>query len=69
MVTRARLAALAISALPHAIGWLAIALVVAGIWGRWGWEFAAMLGGAIPAGFYIWGQARAARPQRPGGPD
>lgn len=53
--------------LPHVVGLVSVGVVVAGIWGRWGWEFAAMIGGGIPAGFYVWGQIRDAQSPKPGG--
>lgn len=53
-----------IEALPHVFGCAGIALVIAGIWGRWGWEWAAMAAGVLPAGFYVYGEIRRARGPR-----
>lgn len=34
------------------------ALIVAGVWGRWGWTWAAIAAGAPGFGFYLWGEIR-----------
>jgi fatty acid desaturase len=44
-----------------AFGWAGLALVIAGVWGLWGWQWAAILGGLPVAGFYIYGEIRAVR--------
>lgn len=51
-------------ALPHVFGLAAIAVIVAGVWGKWGWEWAAMVGGTPPAAFYVWGEIRSTRGPR-----
>lgn len=43
------------------VGWVGIGLVLAGVWGLWGWQCAAILGGLPLAGFYIYGEVRAVR--------
>lgn len=67
-MTRAELLERASSAAPAlarvALGCGGIACVLAGVWGLWGWEWAAIAGGALPATFYIYGEARAARGPR-----
>ena len=47
--------------LPHVFGLLGLAMIVAGVWGKWGWEWAAMIAGAVPSGFYLYGEIRRAR--------
>ncbi len=49
-----------------AIGLAGVALVVAGVWGLWGWEWAAVVAGLPVAGFYVWGEARAVATPREG---
>lgn len=43
-------------------GILGLLLVVAGVWGKWGWEWAAIVAGSPVAAFYIWGEVRSASP-------
>lgn len=50
----------------HGIGLSALALIVAGVWGLAGWEWAAIAAGAPFQAFYLVGEARAAA-QTPGG--
>ena len=49
------------AALRTLFGWAGLALVIAGVWGLWGWQWAAILGGLPIAGFYIYGEIRAVR--------
>lgn len=60
-MTKQQAVKLAVDALPHVFGIAGIALVVVGIWGRWGWEWAAIAAGVLPAGFYVYGEVRRAR--------
>lgn len=47
------------------IGLAALGLVVAGVWGLAGWEWAAIAAGLPIAAFYVWGEARSVmRPRR-----
>lgn len=43
----------------NVIGIGALALIVIGVWGLWGWQWAAIVGGLPVAGFYLWGEVRA----------
>jgi hypothetical protein len=36
------------------------ALIIAGVWGMWGWSWAAIVAGAPGFGFYLWGEIRRA---------
>jgi hypothetical protein len=48
------------------VGLTALALVVAGIYGLAGWQWAAIATGFPVGGFYLWGEVRAAQaPPRP----
>jgi hypothetical protein len=47
------------------VGLAALALVVAGIWGLTGWQWAAIATGLPVGGFYLWGEIRAAQAPRP----
>lgn len=42
-------------------GWSGLGLVLAGVWGLWGWQWAAILGGLPIAAFYVYGEVRALR--------
>ncbi len=42
-------------------GWSGLGLVLAGVWGLWGWQWAAILGGLPIAAFYVYGEIRAVR--------
>lgn len=44
----------------HSIGIGALGLIVAGVWGRWGWEWGLITAGLPPALFYVWGELRVA---------
>lgn len=44
-----------------AFGWSGLGLVLAGVWGLWGWQWAAILGGLPIAAFYVYGEIRAVR--------
>lgn len=55
--------------LPDIVGVVALGLIVAGVWGLLGWEWAAIAAGAPPGAFYLWGEIRnvlARDPRRPG---
>lgn len=69
-VTRARLQELAEAHGPALLrtlfGWCGLGLVLAGVWGLWGWQWAAILGGLPIAAFYIYGEIRAVRGPREG---
>ncbi len=49
-----------------AVGIGAFGLVIAGVWGLWGWPWAAIATGFPPGAFYVWGELRAARGAQPG---
>lgn len=49
------------TALPHVFGIGGILLIVLGVWGLAGWSWAAITAGALPAGFYVYGEVRALR--------
>lgn len=53
--------------LRNGVGLLGLALVVAGVWGSFGWPAAAVTAGLPLSAFYIWGQAQAMRDQKGGG--
>lgn len=52
-------------ALHHVVGLGSIGVIVAGVWGLWGWQWAAIVGGLPSASFYLWVEARIARDARP----
>ena len=49
-----------LAALPHLLGLAGLALVVAGIWGAFGWEAGAVVAGSPFAGSWLYGEARRA---------
>lgn len=51
----------------HALGMMSIGLIVLGVWGLLGWQWAAISAGLPIAAFYLWTEARVARGARPGG--
>lgn len=51
----------------HIVGVLSLAAVIVGVWGLTGWEWAIIAAGAVPAAFYLFGEARAA--SMPGAPE
>lgn len=53
--------------LPHAIGYAALALIVAGVWGAFGWPVALIVLGAPDFAAYVWHQWRTAQMPRPRG--
>jgi hypothetical protein len=46
-------------------GWSGLTLMLAGVWGLWGWQWAAILGGLPIAAFYVYGEIRAVRGPSP----
>ena len=42
----------------NGIGFVALGLVVVGVWGLWGWQWAAIATGLPVAVFYVWGEVR-----------
>lgn len=51
----------------NAIGLSALGLVVTGVWGLWGWQWAAIATGFPIGAFYVWGEIRSARAPSIGG--
>ena len=51
-------------ATPSIVGLSGIGLVVTGVWGLWGWQWAAILAGLPVSAFYIYGEIRRATPGR-----
>lgn len=47
------------------VGAVSYSMILAGIWGLWGWQWALIAGGTPFFTFYLWGELRAVQLQTP----